>query len=306
VKRGRCPLFSNKNIEDMIMAAVSASMVKELRDRTSLGMMECKKALKEADGDIELAIENLRKASGLKAAKKADRTAAEGVVVVRVADDNSVGVVIEVNSETDFAARDEGFLAFVNSVADKAFADKQADVAVLMSGDLEKAREALVQKIGENIGVRRIAVVEGGLVGAYVHSNSRIAVLAQLTAGTDALAKDVAMHIAAVNPQVVSPEDMSEDVVAKEKDIIKAQPDMAGKPEEIVEKMMGGRIKKFLKENSLIEQPFVKNPEVTVGQLAKDAGATVTSFVRFEVGEGIEVAEVDFAAEVAAQVEASK
>jgi elongation factor Ts len=308
VKRGRCPLFSNKNtdLEEMIMAAVFASMVKELRDRTSLGMMECKKALKEADGDIELAIENLRKASGLKAAKKADRTAAEGVVVVRVADDNSVGVVVEVNSETDFAARDEGFLAFVSRVADKAFADKQTDVAALMSGDLESAREALVQKIGENIGVRRVAVVEGGVVSAYVHSNSRIAVLAQLTAGTDELAKDVAMHIAAVNPQVVSPEDMSADVVAKEKDIIKAQPDMAGKPEEIVEKMMGGRIKKFLKENSLIEQPFVKNPEVTVGQLAKEAGATVTSFVRFEVGEGIEIAEVDFAAEVAAQVEASK
>ena len=288
------------------MAAVSASMVKELRERTSLGMMECKKALKEADGDIELAIENLRKASGLKAAKKADRTAADGVVAVRVADDNSYGVVVEVNSETDFVARDEGFLGFVNTVADKAFADKQTDVSALMAGDLENAREALVQKIGENIGVRRISIVEGGIVGAYVHSNNRIAVLAQLDAGEGELAKDVAMHVAAVNPRVVSPEDMPEDVVKKEEDVIKAQPDMEGKPAEIVEKMMGGRIKKFLKENSLIEQPFVKNPEVTVGQLAKDGGAQVQSFVRFEVGEGIEVEEVDFAAEVAAQVEASK
>ncbi|EGG94546.1 Translation elongation factor Ts [gamma proteobacterium IMCC1989] len=287
------------------MAAVSASMVKELRERTSLGMMECKKALKEADGDIELAIENLRKASGLKAAKKADRTAAEGVVVTRIADDNSYGLVVEVNSETDFAARDEGFLDFVNTVADKAFADKQTDVAVLMSGELENAREALVQKIGENIGVRRVEVLEGDVVDAYTHSNNRIAVLVQVTANNE-LAKDIAMHVAAVNPQVVNPADMPADMVAKEEDIIKAQPDMAGKPAEIVEKMMGGRIKKFLKENSLVEQSFVKNPEVTVGQLAKESSAEVKSFIRFEVGEGIEVAEVDFAAEVAAQVQASK
>lgn len=288
------------------MAAVSASMVKELRDRTSLGMMECKKALKEADGDIELAIENLRKASGLKAAKKADRTAADGVVAARVADDNSYGILVEVNSETDFVARDEGFLGFVKVVADKAFADKQTDVAALMAGELEDTREKLVQKIGENINVRRIELVEGGLVGAYTHSNNRISVLVQTSAGNEELAKDVAMHVAAVNPRVVSPEDMPADVVKAEEDIIKAQPDMEGKPAEIVEKMMGGRIKKFLKENSLIEQPFVKNPEVTVGQLAKDAGAEVQAFVRFEVGEGIEVEEVDFAAEVAAQVEASK
>jgi elongation factor Ts len=287
------------------MAAVSALMVKELRERTSLGMMECKKALKEADGDIELAIENLRKASGLKAAKKADRTAAEGVVVTRIADDNSYGIVVEVNSETDFAARDESFLAFVNTVADKAFADKQADVAALMSGELENTREALVQKIGENIGVRRIELLDGDVVDAYTHSNNRIAVLVQVTANNE-LAKDIAMHVAAVNPQVVNTTDMPADVVAKEEDIIKAQPDMAGKPAEIVEKMMGGRINKFLKENSLVEQSFVKNPELTVGQLAKDAGAEVKAFVRFEVGEGIEVAEVDFAAEVAAQVQASK
>ncbi len=288
------------------MAAVSASMVKELRERTSLGMMECKKALSEADGDIDLAIENLRKASGLKAAKKADRTAADGVVAVRVADDNSYAMVLEVNSETDFVARDEGFLSFVNVVADKAFADKQVDVASLMAGELETAREALVQKIGENISVRRIAVLEGGTVGAYVHSNNRIAVLVQLVGGTADLAKDVAMHVAAVNPQVVSPDDMSAELLEKEKEIIKAQPDMAGKPEEIVEKMMGGRIKKFLKENSLIEQPFVKNPELTVGQLVKQAGGEAKAFLRFEVGEGIEVAKVDFAAEVAAQVQASK
>lgn len=288
------------------MAAVTASMVKELRERTGLGMMECKKALAETDGDIELAIENLRKLSGLKAEKKAGRTAADGVVAVKVAGDGSYAVVVEVNSETDFAARDAGFLAFVDSAVEAAFAAKSSDVAALLAGGLEDARQALVQKIGENIGLRRIEVVEGGVLGAYVHSNNRIAVLAKLEGGSEDVAKDVAMHVAAVNPRVVSPEDMSEDEVAREKDIIKAQPDMAGKPDAIVEKMMVGRINKFLKENSLTEQPFVKNPEVTVGQLAKDAGAKVVSFVRFEVGEGIEVAETDFAAEVAAQVAASK
>jgi elongation factor Ts len=288
------------------MTAVSATMVKELRDRTGLGMMECKKALNEANGDIELAIENLRKISGLKAAKKADRTAADGVVAVKVADDNSYAMIIEVNSETDFVARDAGFLGFVNTVLDKAFASKQTDVAALMAGDLEAAREALVQKIGENISVRRIKLVEGGVVGGYLHLNSRIAVVVQLEGGNAELAKDIAMHVAAVNPQVVSAEQMPAELVEKEKDIIRAQPDMAGKPAEIVEKMMVGRINKFLKESSLNEQPFVKNPEITVGKLAKDAGASITSFVRFEVGEGIEKVVVDFAAEVAAQVQASK
>ncbi|WP_041523111.1 translation elongation factor Ts [Gilvimarinus agarilyticus] len=288
------------------MAAVSASMVKELRDRTGLGMMECKRALAEVDGDIDLAIENLRKASGLKASKKAGRTAADGVVLAKVADDNSYAVVVEVNSETDFAARDDGFLGFARTVLDKAFADKQGDVAALMAGDLEEAREALVQKIGENIGVRRVTVVEGGLVDIYIHSNNRIATIVKLDGGNAELARDVAMHVAAVNPQVVKPEDMPADIVEKEKDIIKAQPDMEGKPAEIVEKMTMGRINKFLKEGSLNEQPFVKNPELTVGKLAKEAGATIDSFVRFEVGEGIEKEEADFAAEVAAQVAASK
>ncbi|UTA46749.1 translation elongation factor Ts [Simiduia sp. 21SJ11W-1] len=290
------------------MSAISASMVKELRERTGLGMMECKKALVESEGDIELAIDNLRKASGLKAAKKADRTAADGVVTVKVAEDGSYGVLVEVNSETDFVARDENFLAFVGKVVDKAFAEKQSDVAALMAGELEDARSALVQKIGENIGVRRIVVIEAaaGVVGAYVHSNNRIAVITELKGGDVELAKDVSMHVAAVNPQVVNPDQVAPEVVEKEKDIIKAQPDMAGKPAEIVEKMMVGRINKFLKEVSLTEQAFVKNPEVTVGKLVKDAGAEVVSFTRFEVGEGIEKAEVDFAAEVAAQVQASK
>lgn len=285
------------------MAAFSASMVKELRERTGLGMMECKKALTEAGGDIEAAIEELRKNSGMKAAKKAGRTAAEGVVAARVAEDGSYGLLIEVNSETDFAARDENFLGFVNAVTDKAFADKQADVTALMAGELDTTREALVQKIGENIGVRRAELVEvQGVVGSYVHSNNKIAVLVSLKGGDSELAKEVAMHVAAVNPQVAHPEDMPEAVLNAEKDIIKSQPDMEGKPAEIVEKMMGGRIKKFLKENSLTEQPFVKNPDLSVGQLIKEGGAELIGFIRYEVGEGIEVEKVDFADEVAAQL----
>lgn len=284
------------------MANFSAKQVKELRDRTGLGMMECKKALAAADGDVDKAIEELRKASGMKAAKKAGRTAAEGVVVVQVAEDSSYALAVEVNSETDFAARDENFAAFCKAVLAKAFAEKQTDVEALMAGELSEAREALVQKIGENIGVRRIMLVEGDVVSAYVHGTGNLAALVSLNGGNAELAKDVAMHVTAVNPQVVNKEDMPADVVAKEKEIILAQPDMASKPAEIAEKMVVGRINKFLSENSLSEQPFVKNPDVKVGQLVKDAGASVASFVRIEVGEGIEVEKKDFADEVAEQL----
>jgi elongation factor Ts len=284
------------------MAEISASMVKELRERTGLGMMECKKALVEAGGDIEKAIEELRKSSGMKAAKKAGRTAADGVAAARVADDGSYGVLVEVNCETDFVARDGNFLEFVQEVLAKAFVSKQTQVAALMEGELESARQALVQKIGENIGVRRIALVaaDNGVVGCYVHSTNKIAVLVALKGGDAELAKDVAMHIAAVNPPVVRAEDMPADVVAKEKEIYLAQARESGKPEEILEKMVAGRIKKFLSESALVEQPFVKDPDITVGALVKKAGAEVLSFVRYEVGEGIEKEEVDFAAEVAA------
>ncbi|MGS2724040.1 translation elongation factor Ts [Porticoccus sp. GXU_MW_L64] len=282
---------------------MSVKLVKELRERTGLGMMECKKALAAAGGDIEVAIEELRKSSGMKAAKKAGRTAADGVVAIKVADDNSYGVLVEVNSETDFVARDEGFLGFVSTVAEKVFADKQTDVAALMDGDLENAREALVQKIGENISVRRAVVVEGAVVAGYVHSNNRIGVLTALTGGNDEVAKDVSMHVAAVNPQVAKPEDLPQDVLDKEKEIFTAQARESGKPEEIIEKMIVGRMNKFKAENSLVEQPFVKDPDVKVGKLVANAGGEVASFTRYEVGEGIEVEETDFAAEVAAAVQ---
>ncbi|ALO46038.1 translation elongation factor Ts [Pseudohongiella spirulinae] len=291
------------------MANITAGMVKELRERTGLGMMDCKKALVEADGDMEKAIEDLRKSSGLKAAKKAGRTAAEGVVITRVADDGSYAVVVEVNSETDFVARDDNFLAFANKAADTAFAGKQSDVAELLAGGLEAEREALVQKIGENINLRRIQVVEapaGGLVDAYVHSNNRIAVLVALTTAEADLARDVAMHVAAVNPMVVRADDVPQEVLDKEREIFTAQAAESGKPAEIIAKMIEGRIRKYVSEITLLEQAFVKDPDQTVAALLKKAGADIVGFVRYEVGEGIEKEVVDFAEEVAAQAAAAK
>ena len=283
---------------------MSAALVKELRERTGLGLLECKKALAAAGGDIEVAIEELRKSSGMKAAKKAGRTAADGVVAIRIAADGKSGGIGEINSETDFVARDENFLGFVSQVMDKAVELQTDDVAAVAGGDVEDARQALVQKIGENISVRRIGVVSvaDGVVGGYVHGNNRIAVLVELAGGDEELAKDVAMHIAAVNPAVVSPADMPEELLQKEREIYAAQAADSGKPPEIVEKMIEGRVRKYLSENSLTEQAFVKDPDTTVGKLVKAAGARIAGFTRFEVGEGIEVEKVDFAAEVAAQL----
>jgi elongation factor Ts len=282
---------------------MSAALVKELRERTGLGLMECKKALAEANNDVEAAIEALRKSSGMKAAKKAGRIAADGVVAMRIAEDGGYGILVEVNSETDFVARDENFLNFVSMVTDAVFDSRSDDVESLKSGPIEEAREALVQKIGENIGVRRAVMIDGsGVLGGYVHGNKRIAVLVELKGGDQDLARDVAMHVAAVNPQVVSPEHMPQESIDKERAIFTAQAQESGKPAEIIEKMIDGRIKKYLAENSLTEQAFVKDPDTTVGKLVKAAGAEVVSFSRFEVGEGIEVEKVDFADEVAAQL----
>ena len=283
---------------------MSAALVKELRERTGLGLLECKKALAAAGGDVEVAIEELRKSSGMKAAKKAGRTAADGVVSMRIAADGTSGVIGEVNSETDFVARDENFLSFVSQVMDAAVAAQTDDVTVIAGGDVETSRQALVQKIGENISVRRIAArsTDSGAVGGYVHGNNRIAVLVELEGGDAELAKDVAMHVAAVNPAVVSPSDMPAELLQKEREIFTAQAADSGKPPEIIEKMIEGRVRKYLSENSLTEQAFVKDPDTTVGKLVSAAGARVVGFTRFEVGEGIEVEKVDFAAEVAAQL----
>ncbi len=284
------------------MAEITASTVKELRERTGLGMMECKKALVEAAGDIELAIENLRKAGSMKAAKKAGRTAAEGIVLTKIADNGSYGVMVEVNSETDFAAREANFVAFAGKVLAQVFTSKSSDVPALMAAGLEADRLALVQKIGENISVRRAVVVgnDGSTVGGYLHSNNKIAVVVALQGGDQDLARDVAMHVAATNPLVVKPEDVPAEVLAKESEIYTAQAAESGKPADIIEKMVSGRLRKYIEEVSLTEQAFVKDPDIKVGKLAKQANASIKSFVRFMVGEGIEREVVDFAAEVAA------
>jgi elongation factor Ts len=283
--------------------AITASLVKELRDRTGLGMMECKKALVESEGDIELAIDNMRKSSGLKAAKKSGRIAAEGILVTRTSADNSVVMLLEINSETDFVARDDNFLNFANKVADVAFAKGSSDVAAFMADGLEDERAALVQKIGENISVRRAVFIGGAgkVVEAYVHGG-RIAAAVELIGGTADLAKDIAMHVAAINPQYVNVNDVPADVLAREEEVVRAQSEDSGKPAEIIEKMMVGRLKKFVAEISLSEQPFIKDPDIKIGALAKKADAQIVSFTRFEVGEGIEKEVVDFAAEVAAAV----
>ena len=287
------------------MAAFSTSMIKDLRDRTGLGMMECKRALTASDGDINKAIDDLRKSSGIKAAKKAGRIAADGIIAVKMSEDDKRGVMIEVNTETDFAARDDSFIGFVNESLDKAF-DTDKFVFEEFIVNMEEARHALVQKIGENISIRRVKILSSTVVGNYIHSNKRIGVMVALEKGDTEVAKDVAMHIAASNPQVVDPEDMPDHLVQKEKEIFIAQAKESGKSDEIINKMINGRINKFLSESSLLNQPFVKNPEMTVGELVKNSDAKILSFSRFEVGEGIEKIEVDFATEVAAQVNAAK
>ncbi|BAN50265.1 translation elongation factor Ts [Metapseudomonas resinovorans] len=288
------------------MAEITAALVKELRERTGLGMMDCKKALTAAEGDIEKAIDDMRAAGAIKAAKKAGNIAAEGAIAVKVADDNKVAVIIEVNSQTDFLALQDDFKSFVATSLEQAFNEKLTDAAPLVESR-EEARLALVSKTGENVNIRRLVRVEGDVVGAYLHGH-RIGVVVNLKGGTPELAKDIAMHVAASNPQFLNASQVSEEAIAKEKEIFLAlnADKIAGKPENIVENMVKGRIAKFLAEASLVEQAFVKDPEVKVGDLAKKAGAEIVSFVRYEVGEGIEKVEVDFAAEVAAQVAATK
>jgi elongation factor Ts len=288
--------------------AVTAALVKELRERTGAGMLDCKKALVETDGDIELAIENMRKSGQAKAAKKAGRIAAEGVILTKV--EGNRATMMELNCETDFVARDEGFLAFGNKLLALAAEQNINDIDALNAAELDgstvkEVRDALVAKIGENISPRRVINVEGDNLGAYVHGG-RIGVVAILEGGETELAKDVAMHVAAASPQFVKPEDVAEEVVAKEREIQIEIAVQSGKPAEIAEKMVEGRMKKFTGEISLTGQAFVKDPSTTVGALLKSKNADVVNFIRFEVGEGIEKKEEDFAAEVAAQIEAAK
>ncbi|WP_394221872.1 translation elongation factor Ts [Alteromonas gracilis] len=288
--------------------AVTAALVKELRERTGAGMLDCKKALVETDGDIELAIENMRKSGQAKAAKKAGRIAAEGVILTKV--EAGRATMLELNCETDFVARDEGFLKFGNELLEVAAANNINDIEALNDADMNgvkvsEARDALVAKIGENISPRRVINVEGDTLGAYVHGG-RIGVVSILTGGDEELAKDVAMHVAAASPQFVKPENVPAEVVEKEKEIQIEIAIQSGKPADIAEKMVAGRMKKFTGEVSLTGQPFVKDPSISVAELLKNNSADVINFVRFEVGEGIEKKTEDFAAEVAAQMEAAK
>ena len=291
------------------MANISAALVKELRERTGAGMMDCKKALTEANGDVELAIENMRKSGQAKAAKKAGRIAAEGVILAR-AEGNSA-VMIELNCETDFVGKDSNFRAFGEQVLAIAVTNKISDLGALKAAEfadgesVEVTLNNLIAKLGENMNLRRIVVVEGENLGTYIHGG-RIGVITKLVGGTADLAKDLAMHVAANNPQFVKPEDVSAEVVAKEREIQVEIAVNSGKPKEIAEKMVEGRMKKFTGEISLTGQPFVKDPNVLVADLLKKEGANVLEFIRYEVGEGIEKQETDFAAEVQAQIAAMK
>lgn len=287
--------------------AITAAMVKELRERTGLGMMDCKKALEESAGDMEQAIEELRKKSALKAAKKAGRTTADGLLGIKVAEDAGKGAMVEVNIETDFAAKNEKFVAFVAEVLDAVFDSGETDVQKLLEGSLGSRRETLVQEIGENITVRRAVYLAttDGRIDSYLHGDNRKGALVELSGGDADLGRDIAMHVTAINPMVVTGDQVPADVLAKEREIYVSQAAESGKPADIVEKMVEGRVRKFLAEVSLVDQAFVKQPDVKVGKLLKDAGAQCRAIARFEVGEGIEVEESDFAAEVAAQVKGS-
>jgi elongation factor Ts len=292
--------------------AITASLVKELRERTGAGMMECKKALTETNGDIEAAIDNMRKSGQAKAAKKAGRTAADGVIVIAV--EGSRAVMVEVNCETDFVAKDDNFKSFADAVGERALHSEVTEAQDLLALPLhegedttiEEARQALVSKIGENMNVRRLFRMQAqGAVSSYSHG-VRIGVLVDLSGGDEALGRDLAMHIAATNPVCVSEAQMPADLIAKEREIAEAQARESGKPDNIIEKMVEGRMRKFLAESTLTGQPFVKDPDTTVGKLLQARGATVNAFVRFEVGEGIEKKVEDFREEVMAQAAAAR
>ena len=288
---------------------ITATQVKELRERTGLGMMECKSALSETQGDMDAAIDLLRKKAGSKVEKKAGRTASEGAIGISLSADRKLAAMVEVNSETDFVAKGDDFQAFANAVAAAIAKHQPQDVNAI--GDLKlesgetvaKAREGLVSKLGENISVRRFVrlAVKSGQVASYLHGR-KIGVLVEIDGGPESLGRDVAMHIAATRPQCVSREQVPADLIAKEKEIFMAQAAESGKPLEIIEKMVSGRINKYLSEITLLGQPFVKDPDTTVEKLLNQAKAKVTGFTRHEVGEGIEKKYGDFAAEVMAQV----
>ncbi|MBI5040794.1 MAG: elongation factor Ts [Gammaproteobacteria bacterium] len=291
--------------------SISATQVKELRERTGSGMMECKKALQDANGDMETAVELLRKSGLAKADKKAGRIAAEGLIVIELSDDRKRAAVVEVNCETDFVAKKDEFQTYANKVAKRILKNSPASLEALLAMPLDdagvsvdEARKELIAKIGENINVRRYSLVEtSGTLGAYLHG-SRIGVLVEMKGGSEDLAKDIAMHIAASRPVCVNESEVSAEMIQKEREIFAAQAEQSGKPADIIAKMVDGRIKKFLAEVTLVGQPFVKDPDTTVAKLVEKAGATVLSFQRMELGEGIEKKSENFVEEVMAQAQA--
>ena len=290
---------------------ITAEAVKQLRERTGAGMMECKKALVETSGDLDAAAELMRKQGLAQADKKATRVAAEGVIAIARSANGHAAAMVEVNCETDFVAREHDFRAFAQEVAANALAERPASLAALLAlplangATVDERRRALVAKIGENIGLRRFAVVEArGPLGAYLHG-TRIGALVAMEGAEAALAHDLAMHVAASNPQYLSPAHVAPEVIAKEREVLTEQARAEGKPPEIVAKMVEGRLRKALNELTLTGQPFVKDPDVSIEKLLKAAAATVTSFQRFEVGAGIEKRQEDFVAEVMAQVKGS-
>lgn len=288
--------------------AISANTVKELRERSGAGMMECKKALEATNGDIEAAIDALRASGQAKAAKRAGKIVAEGVIVIRLDDQQRQACIVEVNCETDFVARSEQFLEFAQTVAARALQTGVNQVEDLLQSQgsdkktIDQVRQELIAKIGENVQVRRVKVLHtDGFIGSYLHGG-RIGVLVAITQRQPELARDLAMHIAATNPQAIDADHVSADLVKREREIFITQSKESGKPDNIIEKMVAGRIAKFLKEICLVDQPFVKDTEKTVADLLKAHQVKVTEFVRFEVGEGVEKQIVDFAEEVKAQL----
>ena len=282
---------------------IKASQVKELRDMTGVAMMDCKKALVECDGDIEKALDLLRSNSALKAEKKSSRVAADGILVTCVT--NTYSTIVEINSETDFAAKDSNFLSFANEVKDFISNNKVSEIDFINNSDIEDSRKALVQTIGENIQIRRVSTIEfeaGTNVGLYLHSDSKLGAIVTLQGGNKEIAKDIAMHVAAFNPLCLSEEDLDEETLNREKAIYENQANDSGKPKEIMEKMVEGKLKRYLSEVSLLSQDFVKDSEVTVSEYLATSSAKVVSFERLKVGEGIEVETKDFAEEVADQL----
>ena len=282
--------------------SIKASEVKNLREKTGLGMMECKRALEEAKGDIDLAITNLRKNSALKAEKKSSRTAIEGVILIQSNNSSNNSIILEINCETDFVAKDENFINFTNDVMQTCFESPEKTLEELSTESLEEKRQSLVQKIGENIIIRRKSNISSGFISSYCHANNKIGVIVSLENENEELGKDIAMHIAASSPIVINPEDVDDKLLSKEREIIAAQVASSDKPEEIIEKMISGRLNKFLSEVSLVNQPFVKDPSEKVKALIEKSNNKVLSFTRFEVGEGIKVEKKDFAEEVKEQL----